>query len=75
MQDGVNKELIRTLALANGLTIPDRRLEIVWRQYETYLRLLERLDSFPVSREAEPATVFSLALEPGVPGPTRETRR
>ena len=54
------KELIRELAAVNGLTIPEDRLELVLRQYESFLRSLQEINSLPLSREAEPAIVFTL---------------
>jgi hypothetical protein len=63
MADVVSKELVKSLALANGLNLPEARIGRVLEQYKTYLRLLERLDSFELDRTAEPATVFSLATE------------
>ena len=69
MEDGVNKGTIRTLALANGLLLPDARLERVLKQYQNYLQLLARLDSFELKMDAEPATVFRLV--PDEPQPTR----
>jgi hypothetical protein len=51
----VNAAMIRTLAEANGISIPDDRLDIVLKQYQTYLDLLNQLDTFLLSREAEPA--------------------
>ena len=54
------KELIRELAAANGLTIPEGRLELVLRQYESFLRSLQEINSLPLPIEAEPAIVFAL---------------
>lgn len=54
MQD-VTNEFIRTLAAANGLSIPDERLDLVRRQYQEYLKTLAALQSLPLTREAEPA--------------------
>jgi hypothetical protein len=54
------RELIRALALINGLDLPEERLDVVLRQYQNYLRTLAGLDSLPLPREAEPAIVFSL---------------
>ena len=50
----VDKALIRTLAEANGISIPDDRLEVVLKQYQTYLGLLNQLESFRLAQEAEP---------------------
>ena len=56
----VDKALIRTLAEANGISIPEDRLEVVLKQYQTYLELLSQIGSFPLGREAEPAGKFEL---------------
>ena len=69
----VTTELIRSLALANGLNIPEDRLEIVLEQYKAFLESVARLNAFPLDREAEPATTFSLAQE-DVPGQPPERR-
>ena len=60
MAEGVNAALIRTLAEANGISIPDDRLDIVLEQYRTYLELLNDLDTFLLSREEEPSVKFEL---------------
>ena len=60
MPEAVTKEFIRTLAAANGLTIPEERLELVLRQYESFMRTLEEINLLPLPREAEPAIVYSL---------------
>ena len=52
------KELIRALAEANGLAIPEERLELVLRQYESFLRSLDQINTLPLPLEAEPAIVF-----------------
>lgn len=52
------KEFIRALAEANGLTIPEERLELVLRQYENLLRSVNELNSLQLALEAEPAFVF-----------------
>ncbi len=59
----INAEMIRTLAEANGLSIPDDRLEVVLEQYQTYLDLLNQLDAFLLSREAEPSVKFELPAD------------
>ena len=61
-------DFIRTLAAANGLRIPDERLELVRRQYESFLRTLIELETLPLPREAEPAT-FLLPAAPPMPNP------
>lgn len=65
MQEAITRDFIQSLARANGLEIPEERLELVLRQYQNFLRTLEELDSLPLGREAEPATVFSLEQGPG----------
>ena len=57
----ITREFIRTLAVANGLTLPDERLEQVRRQYESFLRTLKEIDAVAVAPETEPATAFLLA--------------
>lgn len=69
MQNILDKETIRALALANGLTLPEDRLEIVLKQYENYLQLFARLDSWALEMAAEPATTFTLV--PDAPGPAQ----
>jgi hypothetical protein len=66
---GITKELLRTLALAQGVTLPDERLDAVLRQYQNYLQSLARMESLPLPREAEPEILFthrmgSDAIEP-----------
>jgi hypothetical protein len=56
----ITKEFIRTLAAANGLTIPEERLEVVQRQYESYLRALDELQQLELPREMEPSIVYTL---------------
>ena len=51
-------DLIRTLARANGLTIPEERLELVLQQYESFLRSLNEINKLELPLEAEPAFVF-----------------
>ena len=63
MQAGMTKELVRALALGNGVNLPEERLDAVLRQYQSYLQTLAQLDSLPLSREAEPEIVFSLPSE------------
>lgn len=55
MQSGLTKEFVRALTQANGLDLPDERLEPLVRQYESELRRLERLDTLNLPREAQPA--------------------
>jgi hypothetical protein len=63
----MDRDTIRTLAQANGLTIPEERLDLVLRQYQAFLRTLEKLESVPLPREAEPATLFSATGAIGAP--------
>jgi hypothetical protein len=56
----ITKEFIRTLAAANGLTIPEERLDVVQRQYESYLRALEDIQQLELPRETEPAILYTL---------------
>jgi Asp-tRNA(Asn)/Glu-tRNA(Gln) amidotransferase C subunit len=56
----ITKEFIRTLAAANGLTIPEERLEAVQRQYESYLRALDELQQLELPRETEPSILYTL---------------
>ena len=51
---GITKELLRELALANGVNLPEERLDAVLRQYQNYLRALARIDTLPLPREIEP---------------------
>ena len=71
MADGVNTAIVRALAEANGISIPDDRLEIVLKQYQTYLELLSHLDTFVLSREAEPSVKFELPTGGAAPAPGR----
>ena len=54
----VDNALIQTLAEANGISIPEDRLEVVRKQYQTYLDILHQLESFPLAQEAEPSLTF-----------------
>jgi hypothetical protein len=63
MAISVTNDLIRDLALANGLHFPEERLDRIRKQYEIFLQALERIDTFNLAREAEPETVFSLELD------------
>ena len=68
----VDKALIQTLAQANGISIPEDRLEVVLKQYQTYLGLLNQLESFPLAQEAEPSVTFTLPS--GSAGSARDRR-
>jgi hypothetical protein len=60
MQAGsITKEVLRTLALAQGVNLPEQRLDAVLRQYQAYLAGLARMESLPLPREAEPDILFS----------------
>lgn len=67
----MNRELLRALAAANGLTIPEERLDLVLREYDSLTRALAELDTLPLTREIEPAHIFPLAP----PSPTPGSRR
>lgn len=54
------KDFIRTLAAANGIKIPEERLEPVLRQYDSFMRTLEQINSLTLPAETEPAVVFAL---------------
>jgi hypothetical protein len=54
----MTRETLRILAAANGLTIPDDRLDLVLREYESLLRSLAELNALPLAREAEPASAL-----------------
>jgi Asp-tRNA(Asn)/Glu-tRNA(Gln) amidotransferase C subunit len=60
MANEVTKETIKTLAQANGLSLPDERLERVLHQYQTFMRLIERLDAYQLKMDEEPQTIFTL---------------
>jgi hypothetical protein len=62
----ITTQFIRTLASANGIQIPDDRLELVRAQYETFIRTLAEINSLELAQEAEPAILFSLM--PPAPG-------
>jgi hypothetical protein len=64
----VDRNLIQALAEANGLTIPEERLDVVLRQYQSFLRTLERIDSVPLPKETEPAITYTLAENGSMPG-------
>ena len=72
MAEGVNTAVIRALAEANGISIPEDRLEIVLKQYQIYLGILNQLDSFLLDREAEPAVKFELPTGGTAPAPGRQ---
>ena len=70
----VDRAFIKTLAEANGLTIPEDRLDAVLRQYQSFLRTIERMDAVAVEKETEPAIDFSLESITPSSGPAGERR-
>jgi hypothetical protein len=70
----VDQDFIRNLAEANGLTIPEERLEVVLRQYQSFLRTIERMDSVPVEKEVEPAIDYSFESIAPTSGPGGQGR-
>jgi hypothetical protein len=56
----ITREFIKTLAGANGLTIPEERLEVVQRQYESFLRTLVEIQQLELPRETEPSILYTL---------------
>ncbi len=74
MENDVNKETLRALAAANGLHLPDARLERVLKQYQNYLQLLSRLDAFDLKMDSEPETVFTLVPDESEPPHSGQTK-
>ena len=70
----MTKDFIRTLAAANGLTIPEERLDLVLREYESFLRTLAEINTLPLARESEPAVIFSLGTQHALPPPSDRER-
>lgn len=60
MANEVTKDTIKTLAQANGLLLPDERLERVLHQYQNFMRLIGRLDAYELKMDEEPQTIFTL---------------
>ena len=56
----ITKEFIRSLAAANGLTIPEERLDVVQRQYESFLRALGEMQQLELPRETEPSILYTV---------------
>jgi len=56
----ITKDFVRSLAAANGLTIPEDRLDLVKRQYESFLRTLDDIQRLEVPRETEPSILYTL---------------
>lgn len=55
----ITKDILKSLALANGVEIPDERLDAVLKQYEEYLKIIAQWDSLPLARESEPEITYS----------------
>jgi Asp-tRNA(Asn)/Glu-tRNA(Gln) amidotransferase C subunit len=51
----VKRDLVRTLAAANGLKVTEERLDLVRREYENFLRLVSEIEKLSIPAEAEPA--------------------
>ena len=64
----MTRETLRILATANGLRVPDERLDLLLREYESLMRSLAELNALPLAREAEPASAFSLPVLPAPDG-------
>ena len=56
----LTKDFISTLAEANGLTIREDRLDVVLRQYQSFLRALEEIQQLDLPRETEPSILYTL---------------
>jgi hypothetical protein len=56
----ITKDFVRTLAAANGLAIPDDRLEVVQRQYESFLRTLDEIQQLELPGDTEPSILYTL---------------
>jgi hypothetical protein len=57
----VTGEFVKQLAALNGIDLPDERVELVRREYETLMRSVAVLAALPMPRESEPALGQSLA--------------
>ena len=64
----MTRETLRILATANGLRVPDERLDLLLREYESLMRSLAELNALPLPREAEPASFSSLAVPSATDG-------
>lgn len=64
----VTNELIRMMAAADGITIPDERLELVRRQYEAFLQDMAEINTLPLAREAQPAVPVVVPADLPDPG-------
>ena len=57
----VTAAFIMTLASANGVDLPEERVELVRREYESLMRSVAILDGLSISGGTEPAIGQSLA--------------
>ena len=57
----VSGAFITTLASANGIDLPEERVELVRREYENLMRSLAILDGLSIPGGTEPAIGQSLA--------------
>ncbi len=58
----VDRNVIQAFAEANGINIPEERLDLVLRQYQSFLRTLQTIDSVAPARETDPAITFTTTL-------------
>ena len=72
---GVTRETIRTMAAANGLALPEKRVDRVWKQYQAFMQLIARLDAYELPMDAEPSTTFTLVEEVPEPSAARSSSR
>ena len=70
----VDQTFIKNLSEANGLTLPEERLDVVLRQYQSFLRTIERIDGVRLEKEIEPAIDYSLESITAATGPAGERR-
>ncbi len=49
---GITREFIRTLALTQGVTLPENRLDAVLKQYQSFLQSLARMLWMPDNQNA-----------------------
>lgn len=57
----VTGEFIKALAAANGITLPEERVELVRREYENLMRSVAIFDALKIPAETQPAIGQSLA--------------
>jgi hypothetical protein len=55
------KAMIRVLAQANGITLSEERVDIVFPMYREYLQGAQLLADYPLPVEVEPSNNFNLA--------------